>query len=202
MLASNKCCLVENLTGTTQAERRNGASPPGASTCLTSSSGTATPSTSTHCCQLQVVSCTCRADICHDRHYRQWCTLFKPMYFFLKRTQNLGPFCPILSQIYALFGVLFTGLNSMVGCQNWQTSGMCTCIGITVHPHQPCHPFFLTFKNANYTIFTRLVVVMFTDVAIIFCSPNIFLPFYSRFLLGLLNKDQKFIPHIEIWATQ
>ena len=135
MLASNKCCLVENLTGTTQAERRNGASPPGASTCLTSSSGTATPSTSTHCCQLQVVSCTCRADICHDRHYRQWCTLFKPMYFFLKRTQNLGPFCPILSQIYALFGVLFTGLNSMVGCQNWQTSGMCTCIGITVHPH-------------------------------------------------------------------
>ena len=78
MLASNKCCLVENLTGTTQAERRNGASPPGASTCLTSSSGTATPSTSTHC-PLQVVSCTCIADICHDRHYRRWCTLFNPV---------------------------------------------------------------------------------------------------------------------------
>ena len=71
MLASNKCCLVENLTGTTQAERRNGASPPGASTCLTSSSGTATPTTSTHC-PLQVVSCTCIADSAQT----EYCTTF------------------------------------------------------------------------------------------------------------------------------
>ena len=105
MLASNKCCLVENLTGTTQAERRNGASPPGASTCLTSTSGTATPSTSTHC-PLQVVSCTCIADICHDRHYRRWCTFFKLVYFLAKRTQNFGHFGYFITNLRT-FGLLF-----------------------------------------------------------------------------------------------
>ena len=44
------------------------------------------------------------ADICHNR---RWCT-----------------FLAILSRIHALFGVLFTGLNSSVVYQNWQISGM------------------------------------------------------------------------------
>ena len=46
--------------------------------------------------------------------------------------QNFGLFCPflptlaILSRIYALFGILFTGLDNVAVHQNWQISGMCT----------------------------------------------------------------------------
>ena len=48
---------------------------------------------------------------------------FKSVYFLAKRTRNLGPFWPvlaILSQIYALFGAIFTGPIIAVVYQNWQ----------------------------------------------------------------------------------
>ena len=77
--------------------------------------------------------------IAHNSHYRHcrrgssalfsgWCT-------FLKRKQNFGPFQPTLLQIYAVFGVLFTGLNSVVGLPkltNIRYVHNCTCIAITV----------------------------------------------------------------------
>ena len=51
---------------------------------------------------------------------------FKTVPFFAHITQNLGLFWrtwAILSRIYALFGDLFTGLNSVALYQNWQISG-------------------------------------------------------------------------------
>ena len=51
------------------------------------------------------------------------------VYFFAQRTQNVGwPVLALLSGIYAIFGVLSTGLvNSAVVYKNWQISGMTTC---------------------------------------------------------------------------
>ena len=49
------------------------------------------------------------AHISHNCHNRQWCTFFKLVYFFAKRTQVFGLFRPIwasLLRIYAHFGVL------------------------------------------------------------------------------------------------
>ena len=47
------------------------------------------------------------------------------VYFAAWRTQNSGPFRPILSQIYTLFGGTFTGIDNAVVYQNWQIWGMC-----------------------------------------------------------------------------
>ena len=33
----------------------------------------------------------CIADICHNRHNRQWCTFFKPVAFSAQRMWNFGP---------------------------------------------------------------------------------------------------------------
>ena len=52
---------------------------------------------------------------------------FALVYFLAYRTQSYGPFWPILailSQIYALFDVLFTGLNNVAMYQNGRISGM------------------------------------------------------------------------------
>ena len=49
---------------------------------------------------------------------------FQAGVLFCKENAELLPLLAILSQIYALFGVLFTGLISVVVCQNWQISGM------------------------------------------------------------------------------
>ena len=48
---------------------------------------------------------------------------FALLYLLAWRTQNFGPFWPILailSRIYALFGVLFTGLNNVAVYQSLQ----------------------------------------------------------------------------------
>ena len=63
-------------------------------------------------------------EVCHDR---RWCTFFKPVPFFAYTTQHIGlfwPLLPVLSQIQALFGALFTGLISVALYQNSHKTGM------------------------------------------------------------------------------
>ena len=60
------------------------------------------------------------ADICHDRHDRQWYS-----FFCCEISSYFGPKFGYLRR-YELFGVilLFTGLNSVVMYQKWQISCM------------------------------------------------------------------------------
>ena len=58
-------------------------------------------------------------------HIRRWCTFVKLVYFFAQKMWHFCIYRPalaILSRIYALFGVLFTGLNNLAVCQNGQLS--------------------------------------------------------------------------------
>ena len=60
-------------------------------------------------------------------HIRRWCTFVKLVYFFAQKMWHFCIYRPalaILSRIYALFGVLFTGINTAAVHQNWQISGM------------------------------------------------------------------------------
>ena len=67
------------------------------------------------------------ADICHNHTTGGGVIFFELVYVLAKTTQNFGLLWPILTillQIYALFVVLFTGLNNAVAYQKGQLSGM------------------------------------------------------------------------------
>ena len=68
-------------------------------------------------------------DICH--YVRQWCIFFKSLYFFAKRTRNVGLFWPLLGPIWSIcckfthfWWFSLTDLRSVVVYRNWQISGM------------------------------------------------------------------------------
>ena len=77
------------------------------------------------------------ADISHYRHYAAVAYSFLAVVLF----STCLPIMAILSQVDALFCVLFTSLDNAVAYQNWQISGMPTiaiCIFCPLHPHQNC----------------------------------------------------------------
>ena len=60
------------------------------------------------------------ADISHYRHYQRLCTFFKPVYFFVLRSQSFGYFVAN----FCTFWCTFQGLDNVVVYQNWQIPGM------------------------------------------------------------------------------
>ena len=68
----------------------------------------------------------------HHRYHQRWCTFFHLVFIWAKRISifayhgHFWPIWAISSRIYALFGVLFTGLIN-AACQKWQISGMKIC---------------------------------------------------------------------------
>ena len=102
------------------------------------------------------------AHISHNLHNRRWCTFFESVSFFC----IIGPFWHIwafLSWIYALFGVLFTGINSAVVSKNWQISGMVAPCWIMIVHHAAFAPLFLNnFANCR-SIFARYLSSIFVQ---------------------------------------
>ena len=85
-----------------------------------------------------------------NRHNRRWCTFFSSWCAFLHRHHkslaNLGQFW----WIYALFGELLSGLNSVVVYQNWQISGMISApSGICAHYQKLCIEIARTEKSSR-----------------------------------------------------
>ena len=52
------------------------------------------------------------ANICHGCRDQRWCTFFKPVYFFARRTQNVGP--SILALFWLIWAIFSANLRTFL----------------------------------------------------------------------------------------
>ena len=121
---------------------------------------------------------------------------FKTVPFFAHITQNLGLFWrtwAILSRIYALFGDLFTGLNSVALYQNWQISGTSGSLQNNCHNSQ-CYS--TTIHQNTFTLTSEKIKNVLNFYQKILLSDQIHLV-EEKQVLYLFDMLRKFPPRLK-----